>query len=517
MPIYGPKLDDPITIADLLKHGLESKPDEDALISLESRLTWRGLDDASDRLAAGYLAHGLKAGERIASLMPNRVSLFVHYLACMKAGLIGVPLNYRDMPPEIDHALELSGASAIFAHAERGEDLAACKHASQLSLGIISYGAQDGSIPSFEGLVSTEASDIEFSTPDPHSPAFIFLTSGSTGPAKGVTHSYESLRWVFGSCAAGFEMNVEDTILPGSSISHIGGFLFSFMALSKGSRVLVARNFDPDEIISLLRENKPTVMCMIPAALFRVIRDHGATREDFSSLRLCRSGADIVPLELEREYQDLTGHPVVEGYGSSEVGMATLNPPSGVIKMGSVGQPLPGFAFSIRSDEGNELPAGEDGNAWVKSNSLMCGYWENSEATAQVIQDGWFDIGDVLRADEEGYLWFKGRKKQIIVHDGSNICPQEVEEALLEHEAVELAGVVGVHDLMHGESVRAFITLKEGAEAPKIFDLIKFARERIGYKAPEDIVILEEIPLNPTGKIDRLKLKRLAEEDHSYR
>ncbi|MEM7009231.1 MAG: long-chain fatty acid--CoA ligase, partial [Thermodesulfobacteriota bacterium] len=131
--------------------------------------------------------------------------------------------------------------------------------------------------------------------------------------------------------------------------------------------------------------------------------------------------------------------------------------------------------------------------------------------------DGWFDTGDVLKADEDGYLHFVSRKKQIIVHDGSNISPVEVEESLLEHKSVELAGAVGVHDVMHGENVRAFITLKQGSEVPKIFDLILFSRKRIGYKAPEDIVILEEMPLNPTGKIDRVSLKKLAEEKHGHR
>jgi acyl-coenzyme A synthetase/AMP-(fatty) acid ligase len=280
---------------------------------------------------------------------------------------------------------------------------------------------------------------------------------------------------------------------------------------------LVARRFDPDEIIPLLRENRPTVLCMIPAALFRIIRDHGATREDFTTIRLCRSGSDSVPLELEREFMDLTGHPIDEGYGSSEMGLATLNPPSGVIKIGSIGPPLPGFVFSIRDEDGNELRTGEDGNAWIKTKSLMVGYWENPQATKKVIADGWFNVGDVLRADEDGYLHFRGRKKQIIVHDGSNICPQEVEEALLEHEGVELAGVVGIHDVMHGENVRAFITVREGVRQPKVMELIKFARERVGYKAPEDVVILQEMPLNPTGKIDRLKLKRLAEEEHGHR
>ncbi|HXY33924.1 MAG TPA: hypothetical protein VEI07_06825, partial [Planctomycetaceae bacterium] len=128
------------------------------------------------------------------------------------------------------------------------------------------------------------------------------------------------------------------------------------------------------------------------------------------------------------------------------------------------------------------------------------------------IVDGWLDTGDLMRADADGYLWFHGRKKQIIIHDGSNICPQEVEEALAEHPAIQAAGVVGVHDLVHGENVRAYVTLRERGKRPTSAEVIAFARQRVGYKAPEEIVFLEEMPLNATGKVDRVTLKRLAEE-----
>ena len=142
----------------------------------------------------------------------------------------------------------------------------------------------------------------------------------------------------------------------------------------------------------------------------------------------------------------------------------------------------------------------------------MTGYWNNQQATAETIVDGWLDTGDVMRVDESGYLWFCGRKKQIIIHDGSNICPQEVEEAVAEHPAIEAAGVIGVHDLIHGENVRAYVTLREGAKRPTSAELIHFARERVGYKAPDEIVILDEMPLNATGKVDRVTLKQMAEE-----
>ena len=517
MPIYGKELQNPVPLTDLLKYGLETKPDEKVVISHESSLTWRELDDASTRLAQNYITLGLKPGDRIASLMPNRVPLYIHYLACIKGGFVGVPLNYRYMAPEIDHALEVSRASIIIAHNERIQDLADTKYGDNLPLGKIIYAGEGDSGLDLEYLITKENTGVELTPPDTNNPAFIFFTSGSTGPAKGVTHTHESFRWMFGSAAEAFELIDTDTVLPGSSISHMGGFLFSLAAMTRGARVLVARRIDPDEIIPLLREYRPTVLCMIPAALFRVIRAHGARREDFSSLRILRAGADSVPLELEKEFEDLTGLVIDEGYGASEMGIASLNPPSGLIKTGSVGLPVPGFIFSIRDDSGEEVLPGVDGNLWVHTRSLMYGYWNRPEATDEVIKDGWFDTGDVLVSEEDGYLKFRSRKKQIIVHDGSNISPLEVEESLLEHEAVEFAGAVGVHDTMHGENVRAFITIKEGAKAPPIMDLIKFSRQRIGYKAPEDIVILDEMPLNPTGKIDRVGLKKLAEEEHAHR
>jgi acyl-CoA synthetase (AMP-forming)/AMP-acid ligase II len=142
----------------------------------------------------------------------------------------------------------------------------------------------------------------------------------------------------------------------------------------------------------------------------------------------------------------------------------------------------------------------------------MIGYWNRPGATAETIVEGWLDTGDVMHVDEDGYFRFDGRKKQIIVHDGSNISPQEVEEAVLAHEAVASAGVVGVHDLMHGENVWAYITLKEGVPRPTSQDVIRRAREQVGYKAPEVIVMLDEMPLNATGKVDRVTLKKWAAE-----
>jgi acyl-CoA synthetase (AMP-forming)/AMP-acid ligase II len=258
-------------------------------------------------------------------------------------------------------------------------------------------------------------------------------------------------------------------------------------------------------------------MSMLPTALLHLVREEGTTADDFSSLRLCRSGGDKVPAELETEFHALTRRFVSEGYGLTETGLAARNPPAGLDKLGSVGLPSPGFEFSLRDAQGREVPAGEEGRVWLKTRTEMAGYWNDPGATAEVKQDGWFDTGDVMKADEDGYLWFCGRQKQIIVHDGSNIAPQEVEDALLQHPAVESAGVVGINDLVHGENVRAYVALKPEAPKPTAAELIQFARARVGYKAPEEIVFLDAMPLNATGKVDRAKLKSLAAGDHAQR
>jgi long-chain acyl-CoA synthetase len=186
-----------------------------------------------------------------------------------------------------------------------------------------------------------------------------------------------------------------------------------------------------------------------------------------------------------------------------------MNPPSGVTKVGSVGRAAPGVHLSIRDKDGREVPAGTEGRLWISSPSLTMGYWRDPAATAAVMRDGWLDSGDVMKADDEGYLTFCGREKQLIVHDGSNISPVEVEDALLQHAAVEIAGVVGVRDPLHGENVRAYVTLKPDAAKPMEQELIDFARARVGYKAPEKVEFLAEMPLN-AGKLDRAALKRLA-------
>jgi acyl-CoA synthetase (AMP-forming)/AMP-acid ligase II len=274
--------------------------------------------------------------------------------------------------------------------------------------------------------------------------------------------------------------------------------------------VAIARSFGGDELLPLLRAARPTLLCMLPAPLFGLVRDHGAQREDFQTIRRCLSGGDKISAELEREFTAVAGFAIEEVYGMTETGTSTYNPVA-KNRIGSIGLVAPGFTASIRGDDDGEVPVGATGRLWVQSPSNMIGYWDRPDATAETIRDGWLDTGDLVTSDEQNYLWFRGRKKQIIIHDGSNICPQEVEDSLLEHPAVASAGVVGIHDVIHGENVRAYITLRPDAPRPPSAELIQFSRARVGYKAPDEIIVLDSMPTNAVGKVDRAALKQMAE------
>jgi len=520
MPIEGPPLEGPVDLAAILQAGLKAKPDQDALVSLRRRWSWRQLDSVSTDLAKNYLALGLKRGDRVASLMPNRTELLIHYLACMKCGLVAVPLNYRYMAPEIDHALQIAEPKLLLVHQERLQDLNASKLAGQIPLGKVSFADdwEDGDAVGDGALafrhLARPGSDAGFESPAPSDPAILFFTSGSTGKPKGVCHSFETLGWIIASAVRSFEMTAGDVMVPGGSASHVGGHHLSLMTLASCGRIVLPRTFDADEILPLLRRERPTKIWMLPSALYALVRDSGARREDFASVRACFSGGDKVSKALETEFTRLTGLAIDEDYGMTEIGIPTVTPPA-AFKLGSVGPLAPGYRASLRNAEGQEVADGEDGRLWIKFPGNMVGYWNNPQATAETVVDGWLDTGDVMSVDAEGYLWFHGRLKQIIIHDGSNICPQEVEAALLEHDAVTSAGVVGVQNRLHGENVRAYVTLASNARPPTGQDLILFARERVGYKAPEEIVVLEAMPLNATGKVDRVTLKKMAaSHDH---
>lgn len=513
MPITGPPLEKPFRLTEILNFGLTHTPDSEALFSCTQRLTWRELDARSERLAQHYLTLGLRAGDRLASLMPNRVDLVIHYLACFKTGLVATPLNYRYTAAEIDHALSVTEAAALLAHEERDSDLMASALAGSLPVGTIRYSDSGPGIDVSNRMAAAPATLPPLSDGD--APAVIFFTSGSTGKPKGVTLGRDTLGWQLATQARSYDMCADDIMLPACSLSHTVGFLCTFAALSTGARVAEASSLEPGAELDFIRAERPTILAILPAALFSLVHTAGAHKQDFVSLRICGCGGDKISPELDRAFTNLTGLPISEGYGMSETGMSLFNNPAHGRKFKSLGQMCSGYIGELRDSTGQEVAVGEEGRLWIKSPANMNYYWHRPDATAETVQNGWLDTGDVMRRDKEGFFWFCGRSKQIIIHDGSNISPQEVEGALMEHPAVAEAGVVGVRDLIHGENVRAYVTLAEGVRTPTAVDLIAFARQEVGYKAPEEIVFLEEMPINSAGKVDRMALKALAAQDNA--
>lgn len=509
MRYYGTTLSHTVVLTDVLARGLARYPDATALVTNDGCWTWRELDAVTDRYAANLLASGLEPGDRVASFMPNSGALFIHYLGAIKAGMVIVALNYRYTAHEVDHALTVSGARMMVYDAERAGVVMASTAAQRLEMRFVRGGDAQNAAP-VEALMA-DTPPTPFAPRDADQPVVIFFTSGSTGPAKGVTHSYATFGAVLASTAAGQNLSHADRVMGAASCSHMGAFLLWLAAFSEGAMFMAPRVGEIEAQLEMMRAHKPTVVMMLPAALFALERDGHVRQKDFAACRMVMSGGDKVPDQLEQEFILKTGLPIDEIYGLTEIGISHSNPSSGLVKLGTVGRLMPGFMAEVRDEDGRVLPPGREGRLWVKAPSVMLYYWDQPDATAEVIDaDGWFDTGDLMKADEEGYLTFCGRQKQIIIHDGSNIFPQEVEDSLLAHEAVNQVGVVGIADTVHGENVRAYVELKAGREAPAVEDLIHFAQERVGYKAPEDVVYLKAMPLNPTGKVDRVMLKRLA-------
>ena len=361
-----------VELQNILNVGLETKPNEVALFTspgssissnTEDELLWtfNKLNEVSDNVARSYIKLGAKSGDRIASLLPNCPELFIHYIACFKVGLVLVPMNYRYTPPEIDHALRLSGSSILVSVVEREEDMK--QLTVKPTLGIISLGGggtmdyladleslmkveEEGEK---EGGSSSTITSLRHPETEGDASTVIFFTSGSTGKPKGVTHTYTTYGYCLSSMIQVLNITKTDVIMPASSCSHAAGFLYSLAALAVGAPVVVAANGTADVVLPLLRMARPTICFFLPSFLLMLIRDARAQREDFVSVRHMQSGGDKVASLLQKEFHKVTGLYISEIMGMSEAAPITIhrdNEPEE--KRGSIGRPAPGILISVR-------------------------------------------------------------------------------------------------------------------------------------------------------------------------
>jgi acyl-CoA synthetase (AMP-forming)/AMP-acid ligase II len=489
-------------------------PGKVALWFGERGWTYAELDDATDRIAAALSAAGVRAGERVALFLPNCPELVLGYFACFKLGAVTVPLNYRYRQAEARYALEHSGATSLIVHQSLAGEVTGLPLA---GMGVSRcYLAGGEAVPPFRAFDSllTAGGDVPAAAFGEDQAAAILYTSGSTARPKGVTYSQASL-WQ--NCliqSETFRFTPADVLLVSTAACHAAAFVGQLLpSVSVGGTSVLTHLPTPAQVVDAIARRGVTRVQMLPATLEDLVEYLEAhPGRDIATWRSCTAGGDVVPLELHHRFRTVTGFDVCELYGMTEALSCITNPPFGGGKAGSVGKPAARTELRLVDDHDRDVPPGGTGELLVRSPAMMVGYWNDPAATAETLRGGWVHTGDLARCDGDGYYWFVGRKKEIIIRGGSNISPLEVEEVLDGHPAVHLSCVVGLPDPHLGEVVTAYVSLRDGiAVAPTADELRRFVAEHLAaYKVPERITILRELPLNATGKVDRKKLHALV-------
>ena len=501
-----------MTLGEHLQKTAERLPNKTALICGDTLLTYREFDEQTTQLALGLQAQGIRKGDRVALHMNNTIELSLAYFACFKAGAIAVPVNSRLKTDEIEYILQHSearmyiGEPALYQLAEptRGS----CPH-----VGHFFVTSQDEGIdaaPCFSELLNGPAGG---SLPDlaDSDVAVILYTSGTTARPKGVTHTHASLRnGGRVTCQVGYRE--DDTFALFTPMTHASGLTCALIpGVLLGMTLALIPRFEPRAVLRVMEGNRCTATLGLPMALQSLVREQSASAFDIGALRLCAAGGDSVAVSLQTEFEQVFGFPIQEAIGMTEAVPTCFNRRDR-IKTGSAGEPAEGVEVRILDEQGREAPIDEAGEMVVRHPGTTVGYWNDPESTSAAIRDGWLYTGDLAFKDNDGFYWFAGRKKEIIIRGGSNVSPQAVEEVLLQHPAVFQAGVVGTPDPTWGESIVAFVRPHDNASCDEQ-ELIEFAKQHLAdYKTPEQIHFIDEMPLGLTGKISRKTLKEMAGE-----
>ena len=435
------------------------------------------LHERAARLGAGLQERGIEPGDRVVVQMPNCPEVGIAYQAIWRAGGVVTPALFLLPQAELDHIASDSGAKVVLTAPEECAELER---------------DEPGEI------VPREAAD----------PAALLYTGGTTGRSKGVLLSHENL-WFAGK--SGHDSGYVPGLVRGLNalpLAHSYGLLVTVVGLHavEPTRAVLMRWFDPELFLQLAQEHRTQITAVVPSML-QLLLAQRIEHYDLSELRYIVSGGAPLPRDVADEVLRRLPHVELrEGYGLTETAALVSSTPPGESRLGSVGKPAPGVEVRIDGEE-------EVGEICVRSRSVMLGYWNEPELTAQTVVDGWLHTGDLGYLDEDGYLFVVDRKKDLIIRGGFNVFPRDVEEALLEHPAIAAAGVVGRPDHVHGEEVVAFVEPRPGEELDAE-ELVAWSKEKIGgYKYPREVHVVRSVPLTPVGKIDRKALRtRILEE-----
>ena len=480
-----------MTIDKLLHHHAERQPGKVAVLTAERKITYAELNASVTCLAHHFLDRGLRPGDRVSVHWSNSIEAVQLLLAAFRAGLVAVPVNLRLKPAEIAYIFEHSGARICF---------------SEPTLTAVAEEARRNGNPEIVSqLPALTTRHAPLPEVNPTQPAVVLYTSGTTARPKGVTHTHRSL-FETAILWASEPIDPDDTVLAITQLMHASGLDLVLTVLHQGATAVLLRKFDPATALDLIERFHCTYAFGLPAMLQFVVEEQAQHPRDMSSMRAARAAGDTVPAALQQRFQDIFIIQLHEGYGLTESAPVAFNR-NGDVRIGSIGPAALGVGIRLVDANDHDVPAGETGEILVRSPANCVGYWNDPAATACLFTDDWLHTGDLASRDEDGYYWFKGRLKQLIIRGGSNISPQEVEESLYQHPAVLEAGVVGAPHPIYGEVPVAFVVLRAGHLVNED-QLRAHARKLLAdYKVPERIMFLGELPKGLTGKVDRRSLR----------
>ena len=452
-------------------------------------LSYRTVESRAAAFAEQLRDLGVREGDVVAIMLPNRVELLIGMLGAWRMGATVTPINPTFTSRELEYQLTDSGARILVA----GEG-------TEASVQTIA--------PDDMRLLPAEPID----TPQiaPHDVALLVYTSGSTGQPKGVILEHANLAAMATQMATHFQLTRNDRALLVLPLFHVNSICVTFLApMVAGASVTLLERFAPDSFLEAIDSVRPSYFSGVPAIFAKLAELADGPAHRWSSLRFAICGAAPASKELLSRCEERFGLVIAEGYGLTEATCASCcNPIGGVRKPGTVGPALPGQRVAIMDPHGTLLPPGSRGEVVVTGPTVMRGYLGRPDATAEALRDGWLHTGDVGVLDEDGYLTLVDRIKDMIIRGGENLYPKEIESFLATHPDVLEAAVVGCpHDAL-GEVPVAYVTLRPG-HATSVADLIEHCRTGLAkIKVPAHLEILEELPRNPVGKVDKPTLRR---------
>ena len=494
------------------------QPDATALRFLGRTTTWGELDRRVTALAGALSRRGVESGDRVLILMLNRPEFIESFLAANLLGAIGVPVNFRMTPTEIAFLVADCDAKVVVTEPVlAGVATAVRALDSRLATVIVAGGADEDGLLYYEDLIAEDgAAPPPVDVPN-DSPALIMYTSGTTGRPKGavLTHNNIAGQGMTGLYTIGVDLN-HDVGFIGVPLFHIAGIgnMIGGLMLGRPTVVYPLGAFDPGELLDVLSAERVTAIFLVPAQWQAVCAAQRANPRDVRLRALSWGAAPASDTLLRDMAATFPGTQIFAAFGQTEMSPVTcmLLGEDAIRKLGSVGKVIPTVSARVVDEDMNDVAVGQVGEIVYRAPTLMAGYWNNPKATAEAFAGGWFHSGDLVRMDDEGYVWVVDRKKDMIISGGENIYCAEVENALAAHPAISEAAVIGRPHQKWGEVPVAIVAL--AATAPADFSasglaaLDEFLTERLAkYKHPKAVEVVDALPRNPAGKVLKTELR----------